>query len=288
MIRIRSPDRRSTVSARIGFVGAGNLASSLIGGLLAAGWSADSILAADPDADTRAAIDERFGIITAADNADVVAHADVVVLCVKPQVMQAVARDLAQHLRPEQTAISVAAGIPAGALRTWLGGEQAPGIIRAMPNTPALLGEGATGLYAHGAVSDAGRTAATDLFDAVGVTLWVEKEVALDWVIAVAGSAPAYFFAFMEAISAAGAKLGLPAEAAQQLTIATALGAARMAAEAGEAPDELRRRVTSPGGTTAEAIKHFEQHGLDKLVAGAMDAAVARAAEMAKEFGENA
>lgn len=276
------------MSARIGFVGAGNLASSLIGGLLAAGWSADSILAADPDAETRDAAEKRFGILTSPNNADAVGTADVVVLCVKPQIMQAVARDLAGHLRPEQTVISVAAGIPAEALRAWLGGQSAPGVVRAMPNTPALLGEGATGLYAHGHVSDDGLRAATALFEAVGMVTWVEQEVALDWIIAVAGSAPAYFFAFMEAIAAAGAKLGLSEADAQQLTLATALGAARMAVESGEAPAELRRRVTSPGGTTAEAIAHFEQHGLNQLVAGAMQAAVSRAAEMAEAFGKDA
>lgn len=276
------------MSARIGFVGAGNMASSLIGGLLASGWSADSILAADPEAATRAAVEDRFGILTSSANADVAKHADIVVLSVKPQIMRTVAQDLAPCLQSEQTAVSIAAGIPAAALKRWLGGDTSPGIVRAMPNTPALLGEGATGLYAHGAVSDAGRQATTDMFDAVGITTWVEQEVALDWIIAVAGSAPAYYFAFMEAIAAAGAKLGLPADEAQRLTIATALGAARMAAEAGEAPAELRRRVTSPGGTTAEAIKHFEQNGLPDLVASAMDAAVARAGEMAKEFDEGA
>lgn len=263
------------------------MASSLIGGLLAADWSADTILAADPNAETCEAINKRFGILTSSNNADVAGTADVVVLCVKPQIMQAVARDLARHLSQEQTVISVAAGIPAQALQRWLGGQQAPGIVRAMPNTPALLGEGATGLYAHGQVSDAGLRAATALFDAVGITCWVEQEAALDWIIAVAGSAPAYYFAFMEAIADAGAKLGLPAEDAQRLSIATAVGAARMAAEAGESPAELRRRVTSPGGTTAEAIRHFDQHGLNTLVAGAMDAAVARAGEMAEEFDKD-
>ena len=273
-------------SPRIGFVGAGNLASSLIGGLLSAGLSPDTLMAADPSDDQRREIDAQFGILTSPNNADVVSQAGVVVLCVKPQIMRDVARALAEHLNPDQTVISVAAGIPAASLKAWLGGDQAPCIVRAMPNTPALLGAGATGLYAHGAVSEAGRQAATQLFDAVCITTWVDTEAALDWIIAVSGSAPAYFFAFIEAIADAGTKLGLDGAEAQRFAIATALGAARMASETDVPPGELRRRVTSPGGTTAEAIRTFEDGDLAGLVARAMDAAVARAGEMADAFGE--
>lgn len=273
-------------SPRIGFVGAGNLASSLIGGLLAAGLSPDTLLAADPSEDQRRDIEQQFGILTSPNNADVVTQAGVVVLCVKPQIMRGVASGLAPNLSADQTVISVAAGIPAASLKAWLGGDQAPGIVRAMPNTPALLGAGATGLYAHGAVSPQGRQAATEIFEAVGITTWVDTEQALDWIIAVSGSAPAYFFAFIEAIASAGARLGLEAEEAERFAIATALGAARMASETDVPPGELRRRVTSPGGTTAEALRSFEDADLAGIVARAMDAAVARAGEMAREFGE--
>lgn len=271
---------------RIGFIGAGNLASSLIGGLIQAGWSPDSLCAADPSDATRRRLTETFGLLVSPENRDIVQQTDVVVLAVKPQVMQPVARALAEAIRPTQTMVSVAAGIEGKPLARWLTTALGtPGIIRAMPNTPALLGTGATGLVAVNSVSELGRATAESIFSAVGTVEWLEREEELNAIIAVAGSAPAYFFAFIEALTRGGTDLGLPQEMAERLAIQTALGAARMAAETDVPVQTLRERVTSPGGTTAEALRAFQDGGLDTLVRQAMQAAVDRAHAMADEFG---
>ncbi|PWN57110.1 pyrroline-5-carboxylate reductase [Abyssibacter profundi] len=271
---------------RIGFIGAGNLATSLIGGLIQAGWSPDSLCAADPADTTRRQLTERYGLLVSPENQDIVHQADVVVLAVKPQVMQPVARALAEAIRPTQTVVSVAAGIEGPALSRWLASTLGtPGIIRAMPNTPALLGAGATGLVAVNAVSEMGRSTTESIFAAVGTVEWLEREADLNAVIAVAGSAPAYFFAFIEALTRGGTNLGLPQTMAERLAIQTALGAARMASETDVPVQTLRERVTSPGGTTAEALKALQAGDLDALVRKAMQAAVDRAGAMADEFG---
>ncbi|WP_348672101.1 pyrroline-5-carboxylate reductase [uncultured Abyssibacter sp.] len=271
---------------RIGFIGAGNLSTSLIGGLIQAGWAPDSLCAADPSEARRQLIADRFGLLVSPENADIVHQADVVVLAVKPQIMRAVATALSRALHPDQTVVSVAAGIRGDALGRWLSSSLGtPGIIRAMPNTPALLGVGATGLVATNAVSQTGRDTAESVFRAVGQVEWLDDEADLDAVIAVAGSAPAYFFAFIEALTRGGEALGLSGEVSQRLAIQTALGAARMASETDVPVATLRERVTSPGGTTAEALKALEAGDLDGLVRRAMDAAVARAQTMADEFG---
>ncbi|MEC9406895.1 MAG: pyrroline-5-carboxylate reductase [Pseudomonadota bacterium] len=271
---------------RIGFIGAGNLATSLIGGLIQAGWSPDSLCAADPSDATRQRLTEQFGLLVSPENGDIVHQADVVVLAVKPQIMQPVARAVAEAIRPTQTVVSVAAGIEGPALTRWLTTNLGtPGVIRAMPNTPALLGAGATGLVAINSVSELGRQTTESIFRAVGSVEWLAQEADLNAVIAVAGSAPAYFFAFIEALTRGGAALGLPEQTAERLAIQTALGAARMAAETDVPVQTLRERVTSPGGTTAEALKAFRAGGLDALVQQAMQAAVDRAEAMADEFG---
>lgn len=261
------------------------MASSLIGGLLRAGASADSVCAADASAEQRDRVAADFGILVSPSNTDIARDCDVVVLAVKPQGLRDVAGELAHVLGPSQTVISVAAGIPGAALAQWLShAGQTPALIRAMPNTPALLGAGATGLVAINNVPETGRAAATALFETAGHVEWVDDEQALDAVIAVSGSGPAYFFAFIEALADHGARLGLAPDVAQRLAVATANGAARMATETGTPVATLRQRVTSPGGTTAEALRAFSDGGLDALVARAMDAAVARARVMASEL----
>ena len=273
---------------RIAFIGAGNMAASLIGGLRAQGVPAERIRASDPGAEQRAKISAEHGIFICADNAEAVAGADVIVLAVKPQVMKSVCQALAPHLTEGQLIVSIAAGIPCDSLERWLGEQAAavPAIVRCMPNTPALLGQGVSGLYATARVSAEQRQQAEQLLSAVGVALWLDDEQQIDAVTAVSGSGPAYFFLLIEAMTAAAEQLGLPRETAAQLTLQTALGAARMALESEVDAAELRRRVTSPNGTTEAAIKSFQAGGFEALVHQALNAAATRSAELAEQLGQ--
>ncbi|MFG3693873.1 pyrroline-5-carboxylate reductase [Stutzerimonas stutzeri] len=271
---------------RIAFIGGGNMAASLIGGLRAQGLPASAICASDPGADRRTELHDVLGIDTFADNAQAVAGADVVVLAVKPQVMQTVCRDLAPHLQASQLIVSIAAGITCASLQQWLGADTPRAIVRCMPNTPALLRQGVSGLFANAAVSDEQKRQAEQLLSAVGLALWLDREELIDAVTAVSGSGPAYFFLLIEAMTAAGEQLGLPRDTAAELTLHTALGAARMACESDVEAAELRRRVTSPNGTTEAAIKAFQAGGLEALVQQAMEAAARRSAELAEQLGK--
>ena len=269
----------------ITFIGGGNMATSLIGGLRAHNHSADQIWVSDPNLDLLSAHQERFAIQTSADNAAATRHADIVVLAVKPQVMRDAAlslRDCVQEKKP--LVLSVAAGVREADMQRWLGGDVA--IVRCMPNTPALLGAGATGLYANDQVNSGQRVAAEDIMRSAGITIWVENETLLDAVTAVSGSGPAYFFLLMEMMEKVGAELGLEAEAARALTLQTALGAARMALESGEDPGVLRKRVTSPGGTTEQAVNSFINGGLEKQVRAALSAARDRAIDLGAQLGD--
>ncbi|KAF1057188.1 MAG: Pyrroline-5-carboxylate reductase [Pseudomonas citronellolis] len=270
------------MSTRIAFIGAGNMAASLIGGLRAQGVAAGDIRASDPGAEQRAKIAGEHGIEVFADNASAVQGADVVVLAVKPQVMKTVCEALAASLAHAPLIVSIAAGITSASLAQWLGVNS---IVRCMPNTPALLGEGASGLYATAAVSATQREQAERLLGAVGIALWLDEERQIDAVTAVSGSGPAYFFLLMEAMTAAGEKLGLSPDVAARLTLQTALGAARMAVASDVGPDELRRRVTSPNGTTEAAIKSFQGNAFESIVEQALNAADRRSAELAEQLG---
>ncbi|MCW3147472.1 pyrroline-5-carboxylate reductase [Stutzerimonas stutzeri] len=270
---------------RIAFIGAGNMAASLIGGLRAQGVAADAIRASDPGIEQRAKISAEHGIRTFADNGEAIAGADVVVLAVKPQVMQAVCQDLRQHLDHAPLVVSIAAGITCDSLQRWLG-PQPQAIVRCMPNTPALLRQGVSGLFANAQVSAEQKLQAETLLSAVGMALWLDEEHLIDAVTAVSGSGPAYFFLLIEAMTAAGERLGLPRETAAQLTLQTALGAARMACESDVDAAELRRRVTSPNGTTEAAIKAFQAGGFEQLVQQALNAAAYRSAELAEQLGK--
>jgi pyrroline-5-carboxylate reductase len=276
------------IQPRIAFIGAGNMAASLIGGLRAQGVPAERIRASDPGAEQRAKVSAEHGIFICADNAEAVAGVDVIVLAVKPQVMKSVCQALAPHLTEGQLIVSIAAGIPCDSLERWLGEQAAavPAIVRCMPNTPALLGQGVSGLYATARVSAEQRQQAEQLLSAVGVALWLDDEQQIDAVTAVSGSGPAYFFLLIEAMTAAGEQLGLPRETAAQLTLQTALGAARMALESEVDAAELRRRVTSPNGTTEAAIKSFQAGGFEALVHQALNAAATRSAELAEQLGQ--
>lgn len=268
---------------RIAFIGAGNMAASLIGGLRAEGMSAAQICASEPGAEQRARIASEHGITVHERNEDAVHGANLIVLAVKPQVMKAVCEALAPHLRPDQLIVSIAAGISCASLGAWLG---ALPVVRCMPNTPALVRQGVSGLFANPLVSKPQKQQAETLLKAVGMTLWLQEETQIDAVTAVSGSGPAYFFLLIEAMSAAGVKLGLPAETAARLSIQTALGAACMAAGSDVDAAELRRRVTSPKGTTEAAIRTFQMAGFEAMVERALNAAAERSRELAEELGK--
>ena len=267
---------------RIAFIGAGNMAASLIGGLRAKGLEAAQIRASDPGEQTRARVSAEHGIEVFADNAEAIQGVDVIVLAVKPQAMKAVCEAIRPSLAPNQLVVSIAAGITCASMKNWLGAQP---IVRCMPNTPALLRQGVSGLFATSEVSAEQRQQAEELLSAVGIALWLNEEQQLDAVTAVSGSGPAYFFLLIEAMTAAGVKLGLPADIAAQLTVQTALGAAHMAVASDVDAAELRRRVTSPAGTTEAAIKSFQAGGFEALVEKALGAAAHRSAEMAEQLG---
>lgn len=268
---------------KIGFIGGGNMASSIIGGLVASGMTASSIWASDPNANTLAKLKDVAAVNTGSDNNSLIAQVDVVILAVKPQLLKVVALDIATAVQARQPlVITIAAGVTSGSLAAWLGGH--PAIVRCMPNTPALVRSGATGLYANSKVSATQRQQATTILEAVGLALWVDNEAQLDAVTAVSGSGPAYFFLVMEAMQAAGRDMGLSDEVAKQLTLQTALGAAQMAIASDVEVGELRRRVTSPKGTTERAINILEDGGLRQLFVHALDGARARAEELAIEL----
>lgn len=269
---------------QIAFIGAGNMASSIVGGLVQSGHPPQRISAADPFPASLERLREVAAVAVHADNATAVRDADVIILAVKPQVMAEACDSIAGAVAASNSVvISIAAGVTIASMQGRLG-EQAA-IVRCMPNTPALLGCGAAGLYANARVSDNQRRHAEDILAAVGMTRWVDRERDLDAVTALSGSGPAYFFLLMEAMIDAGCAQGLPRETATALARQTALGAARMALESDVGLEELRRRVTSPGGTTQAAVEHFEAGGLRELVAAAMQAAADRADEMAREMG---
>ena len=263
----------------IAFIGGGNMARSLIGGLHKRGLGGRGIQVAEPNADLRECLARDFGVTAHANNTEAVRHAFVWVFAVKPQIMRAVAEALApqaQAMRP--LVISIAAGITGVQLERWLGGDLP--IVRAMPNTPALLGAGATGLHANARVDAEGRKLAKELLAAAGTTAWIPDEAQMDAVTAVSGSGPAYVFLLAEAMQAAGVAQGLAPETARALALQTIFGAARMLVETREDAAVLRQRVTSPGGTTQAALETFEAGGFRDLVGGAIAAATARGREL--------
>jgi len=269
---------------RVAFVGAGNMATSIIGGLIESGHPAAHISAADPVVESLARLHELGPVTVHSDNAAAVAGADAVILAVKPQVMAEATASIAAAVNDNNAVvISIAAGVTIASMQSRLGDRAA--IVRCMPNTPALLGCGASGLFANDNCSAEQRELAEQILSAVGITCWVKFEAELDAITALSGSGPAYFFLFMEAMIEAGEDLGLEREVATILAVQTGLGAARMARESDVDLAELRRRVTSPGGTTERAVQSIEQDGLRHTVARAMRAAADRAAEMARDLG---
>jgi len=267
----------------IAFIGGGNMARSLIGGLIRNGTPPETISVAEPNAELRAALAREFSVAVHADNADAAHAADVAVLAVKPQVMKTVCaglRDVAQARKP--LIVSIAAGIRGAQLDAWLGGNLA--IVRCMPNTPALISAGATGACANARVDAAQRALAQDILAAAGLVAWLDDETQMDTVTAISGSGPAYFFLLTEALIEAAVAQGLPRDAAQELATQTCLGAGRMLREDGAAPAELRRRVTSPNGTTQAALESFAANDFAQIVKRAVAAATKRGGEMSAEL----
>ncbi|PPD49529.1 MAG: pyrroline-5-carboxylate reductase [Methylobacter sp.] len=267
---------------KIGFIGGGNMASSLINGLIVSGHAAHSLWVSDINADVVSTLSEKLGVNSTTSNEELVNAVDVVVLAVKPQNLADVAKHIAPLIQQKQSlVVSIAAGISQNSLSRWLGNDVA--IVRCMPNTPALVLTGATALHANDQVTTEQRDLAENILRAVGLALWVEQESELDAVTAVSGSGPAYFFLLMEAMENAAVQLGLTEQTARLLVQQTALGAAKIALESSESPAQLRQRVTSPGGTTQRAIETFEQAGFTELVANALHAARDRSIEMSKQ-----
>jgi pyrroline-5-carboxylate reductase len=260
------------------------MASSIIGGLIESGHPATAIAAADPFPASLEKLQEIGPVAVYSDNTQAVQGADIIILAVKPQVMAEATQSIAAAVKANNAVvISIAAGVTIASMAKRLGEEAA--IVRCMPNTPALVGCGASGLYANDKTSIQQREYAQLVVTAVGTSCWVDTEQELDAITALSGSGPAYFFLFMEAMIDAGIALGLDRETSAQLAMQTGLGASRMALENDIDLAELRRRVTSPGGTTQRAIESFEKDGLRDVVSRAMQAAADRAAEMAREMG---
>jgi pyrroline-5-carboxylate reductase len=256
------------------------MARSLIGGLLKTGVAASSITVAEPRAEARQELGREFGIACYAENRLAAAEADVLVLAVKPQIMPAIHAELQDTLaRQRPLLISIAAGVRIDQLERWFG--HALPIVRCMPNTPALIGSGATGLFANRRVSPEQRAKAQHIMDAVGLTRWVDEESLIDTVTGISGSGPAYFFAMVEALEDAAFAHGMPRETARALAAQTCLGAGRMLVESGEDPGVLRQRVTSPNGTTQAALESLSADHFARIVAHAVDAATRRAGELA-------
>ena len=270
---------------RLAFIGGGNMARSLIGGLLKTGVAPATISVAEPLAEARQALGREFGVACYAENRLAAAEAEVILLAVKPQIMPAIhteLRDTLQRNRP--LLISIAAGVRLDQLERWFG-TGLP-IVRCMPNTPALIGAGATGLCANSRVSPSQKAQAQHILDAAGITRWINDEALMDTVTALSGSGPAYFFALVEALEAAAVAQGLPRDTARALAAQTCLGAGRMLVEGGEDPAILRQRVTSPNGTTQAALESFSADGLLRITARAVAAATRRGVELAAQLDQ--
>ena len=266
---------------QIAFIGGGNMASAILGGLVRQGMAPARIRVVEPFAEARARLQQEFGVqaLAAADAS--LDEADVVVWAVKPQQFEEAARPAAAHVR-KALHLSVAAGIPTSALARWLGTER---LVRAMPNTPALVGQGMTGLFASAGASADDRAVIDALLAPTGQRMWLEQEALIDSLMAISGSGPAYVFYFIEALVRGGVELGLTAEQSKILAAQTFAGAAALVQGSSEAPEVLRQRVTSKGGTTHEAIVIMQQHGVEQAIVAAMHACAARGRELAEQFG---
>lgn len=269
---------------KVGFIGGGNMAAALIGGLAGKLTAGANLHVVDLNADALARLHQQFGVSTAEQIDAAVTRCDVVVLAVKPQQMKEVVAQLQPHVHG-QLVLSIAAGIRGADLSRWMGGHRA--IVRSMPNTPALIGKGITGMVALDGVSAEQRAAADAIMRAVGSTVWLDDESLIDPVTAISGSGPAYVFYFIEAMQQAALEMGLSAEQGTQLAIATFVGASELAANSNEPVSVLRERVTSRGGTTHAALTSMDASEIKLALVSAMKAAAARGKELGEEFGRD-
>ena len=269
------------MSKHIGFIGGGNMASAIIGGLLKRGLAASQIQVVEPFAEQRAKLEQQFQVLVSDTPGTSLSRANLIVWAVKPQIFQEAAEQTRGHTHTALH-LSVAAGIRSDSIAAWLGTER---VVRALPNTPALIGKGVTALFARPAVSAADRLTVESVIQTTGDYLWLAQEEQLDAVTALSGSGPAYVFYFIEAMIQAGTAMGLSREQAHQLAVGTFVGASALAQDSNEPPEVLRERVTSKGGTTYAAISSMEQAGIKQQFMHAMQAARRRAAELGDEFG---
>jgi pyrroline-5-carboxylate reductase len=271
-------------SRTIAFIGAGNMPQSIIGGMVRGGFPATSIYVSNPSRPKLDLLEEKHGVHTSQDNIEVAQQADVIVLSVKPQLMAEVCAHLRENLGglEDKLVITIAAGIRIEKYHQYLGDQVS--MVRVMPNTPSLVGEGVSGIVADSSVTDSDKDFVTEVFDYVGKTIWVDDEDGIDVLGAVAGSGPAYFFEFMAGLQKVAEELGFNAEDARAMVQQTALGAAAMASQSELSLVELRKQVTSKGGSTAKGVEAYQAADLDKISERAVKAAVARNQEMAKLF----
>ncbi len=269
------------MSERIAFIGGGNMASAIIGGLIKQGVLPQNIDVVEPSDEARSQLQSSFGITAQAQATDALAGADLVVWAIKPQTFKEAAL-AAAPFTAKALHLSVAAGIKTDSMAAWLGSER---MVRAMPNTPALIGKGISGLFARAKVSEADRARVAQVMATTGESIWFDTEDKLDVVTALSGSGPAYVFYFMEAMTMAGTEMGLAREQAHQLAVATFAGASELAKTSADSPQVLRQRVTSKGGTTAAAIASMEDNDVRALLIDAMYAARERAKKLGNEFG---
>ena len=274
----------NTDKPTISFIGAGNMASSLVGGMINDGWPSDKITISDPNRDRREQILARYPVHSTDNNNVACQNADLVVLAVKPQILKEVCISLNPAIQQKKPLlVSIAAGIREVDISRWLGGNVS--VVRCMPNTPALVGSGVSGLFANSLVTEKQKSLAENILRSVGVTLWLSEESLLDSVTALSGSGPAYIFLVIEALQQAGIKLGLSEKSARLLAIETTFGASKMALESSESPERLRHKVTSPGGTTECALEVLQCGGLVELFESALQAAKQRSVELADKLG---
>jgi len=273
---------------KIAFLGGGNMAAALIGGMVRRGFAPADMLVVELDAAARDRLQVKFGVQTLAAPDAAVFGSDVLLLAVKPQQMKAALAPFAGALRGALV-ITIAAGLRLADIGRWLGGGGVPHerLVRCMPNTPALIGAGITGMFAAPAVDAAGRELAARILAAVGETVWVEDESRLDAVTGISGSGPAYVFHFVEALEAAGRAQGFDAASARKLALATVLGSAKLAASSDDSPAVLREKVTSKGGTTAAALAQLAARGWCDAIVEAVEAAAVRSRELGDQFGKD-
>ena len=268
----------------IGFIGAGNMAYALINGLLNNGYDSKNIKVSDPNDELLQKREAELNITTFANNSSLVEACDIIVFAVKPQVLSEVCLELREKIKPKHLFISIVAGIRVNDINRWLGGKYS--LVRTMPNTPALMQHGVTGLFPNELVSDEQKALVTTMLSSVGDCFWVNEEKLIDAITAISGSGPAYFFLLMQSMTQAGMALGLDEKTAKELSVQTAFGASLMATKSGKDPKTLRTNVTSPNGTTQAAIESFQDQNFEGIVASATRAAFDRARELSTELGD--